>query len=179
MTSFSCGGRNRTHVTTVQSRLPVPARDPPHHLVRTAGFEPAISCARSTRNARLSHVLKSQSAQRESNRAPPGRVVLPPWQGSRLPLHHGRLLCCQIVKDRKSTGPPSGRCPDSNPRRRITRAESSPLDDQCFQFQVGPLGLEPRPARLRAGDAAANTSIPCCLCHFNRPGRSRTVVWPL
>ncbi len=28
---------------------------------------------------------------------------------------------------------------------------------------MGPLGLEPRPARLRAGDAAANTSIPCCL----------------
>lgn len=47
---------------------------------------------------------------------------------------------------------------DSNPRCRITSAESSPLDDQCL-LSAGPLGLEPRPARLRAGDAAANTSI--------------------
>ena len=32
VTSTSCGGRNRTHVTTVQSRLSVPAQPPPHHL---------------------------------------------------------------------------------------------------------------------------------------------------
>ena len=32
VTSTSCGGRNRTHVTTVQSRLSVPAQTPPHHL---------------------------------------------------------------------------------------------------------------------------------------------------
>ena len=52
----------------VNSRLPVPARAPPHHAsVRTAGFEPAISCSRSTRNTRLSHVLIIKSAQRESN----------------------------------------------------------------------------------------------------------------
>jgi hypothetical protein len=121
-----------------------------HGRVRTAGFEPAISCARSTRIPRLSHVLNQEH--------PAGvEPALPPWQGSRLPLHHGRLWCFQIVKDRKSTGW------DSNPRRRITGAESSPLDDQCFLSQVGPLGLEPRPARLRAGDAAANTSIPCCV----------------
>ena len=35
--------------------------------VRTAGFEPAISCSRSTRNTRLSYVLFIKSAQRESN----------------------------------------------------------------------------------------------------------------
>ena len=34
--------------------------------VRTAGFEPALSCSRSTRNTRLSYVLL-QSAQRELN----------------------------------------------------------------------------------------------------------------
>jgi hypothetical protein len=52
--------------------------------VRTAGFEPAISCARSTRNARLSHVL---------NRERPAGVepALPAWQAGRLPLHHGRI----------------------------------------------------------------------------------------
>ena len=35
-----------------------------------------------------------------------------------------------------------------------------PLDDQCLLFSVGPEGLEPSPARLRAGDAAANTLVP-------------------
>ncbi len=35
--------------------------------VRTTGFEPAISCAQSRRNARLSHVLNHQSVQRELN----------------------------------------------------------------------------------------------------------------
>ncbi len=45
----NCGGRNRTRVTAVNSRLPVPARVPPQSPsvrlapVRTAGFEPAIS----------------------------------------------------------------------------------------------------------------------------------------
>jgi hypothetical protein len=49
--------------------------------------------------------------------------------------------------------------PDSNRRIRITGAESWPLDDQCLS--VGPEGLEPSPARLRAGNAAANTLILC------------------
>ncbi len=35
--------------------------------VRTAGVEPAISCARGTRNTRLSYVLFVKSVQRESN----------------------------------------------------------------------------------------------------------------
>jgi hypothetical protein len=41
----------------------------PHRItsVRTVGFEPAVSCSRGTRNARLSHVLNLESAQRESN----------------------------------------------------------------------------------------------------------------
>ncbi len=88
--------------------------------------------------------------------------MLPPWHGGRLPLHHGRLRPDRIVKEpaeKKSTGG------DSNPRCRLTRAESLPLDDQCLFFRciltVGPEGLEPSPSRLRAGDAAANTSIPC------------------
>ena len=116
--------------------------------VRTAGFEPAISCARGTRNARLSHIL----IQRER---PAGvEPALPPWQGSRLPLHHGRLSVTTKLSNSKSTGP------DSNRRHRITGAESWPLDDQCL-LSVGPEGLEPSPARLRAGNAAANTLILC------------------
>ena len=126
--------------------------------VRTAGFEPAISCARGTRNPRLSHVLK--------NERPAGiEPALPPWQGSRLPLHHGRLSVTTKLSNSKSTGP------DSNRRHRITGAESWPLDDQCL-LPVGPEGLEPSPARLRAagtrhtappgaGSATANTLILC------------------
>ena len=48
---------------------------------------------------------------------------------------------------------------DSNPRRRVTGAESSPLDDQC-ELSVGPDGLEPSPTWVRARHAAANTLIP-------------------
>src|SRR5262249_10090728 len=51
---------------------------------------------------------------------------------------------------------------DSNPRFRITGAESSPLDDQCLSHSVGPEGLEPSPTWLRARHAAANTLIPFC-----------------
>ncbi len=75
-------------------------------------------------------------------------------------------MVISIVKDRKSTGW------DSNPRRRITGAESLPLDDQCLLLihqivEVGSEGLEPSPVRLRAGCAAANTSIPYYLFSFS------------
>src|SRR5438309_9735572 len=53
-----------------------------------------------------------------------------------------------------------GTTPDSNRRHRITGAESWPLDDQ-YLLSVGPEGLEPSPARLRAGNAAANTVVLC------------------
>lgn len=170
----SCGGRNRTCAQAVNSRLPVPTRDPPHQQVRTAGFEPAISCARdhpaggARRNPRLSHVLKDER--------PAGiEPALPPWQGSRLPLHHGRLSVTTKLSTSESTGP------DSNRRHRITGAESWPLDDQCLCFsRTGPIRLrrigarlEPSPARLRAATrhtaqsraavcpAAANTLVLC------------------
>ena len=64
---FSCGGRNRTCVRTVNSRLPVPARTPPHRSVRMVGLEPTLSCSRRTRDPQLPHILILQSAQRESN----------------------------------------------------------------------------------------------------------------
>ena len=121
------------------------------------------------KGARLSHVLNQER--------PAGvEPALPPWQGSRLPLHHGRLSYIELSKNTRAPDPPAGRCPDSNPRPRITSAESLPLDNQCLLPPVGSLGLEPRPARLRAGDAATNTSIPCCSRRFSGLGRSRTVV---
>ena len=43
-----------------------------------------VSCARSRRTTRLSHTLK---LKRPAGVEP----ALPPWQGSRLPLHHGRI----------------------------------------------------------------------------------------
>ena len=133
MTSVSCGGRNRTCVKTVNSRPPVPARAPPHQTtrldrvaepsrlaivdrsgsnnltqfnqIRTAGFEPAISCSRSTRPVQCE---RGQTFPRPDKcrltvcRERPAGVepALPPWQGSRLPLHHGRVVNEQIVKER-------------------------------------------------------------------------------
>jgi hypothetical protein len=92
--------------------------------VRTAGFEPALSCSRSTRNTRLSYVPFIKSAQRESNphfchgKAAGYRYIM------------GALWCAELSMN-KSTGR------DSNPRRRITGAVSSPLDDQCLLFKWG------------------------------------------
>ena len=63
--------------------------------VRTAGFEPALSCSRSTRNTRLSYVLLTESAQRELNphfrhgKAAGYRYIM------------GALKLCRIVKDQE------------------------------------------------------------------------------
>jgi hypothetical protein len=95
----SCGGRNRTCVWAVNSRLPVPARVPPQLRTRSGrldlnhGHRPAWmrvgrSCTRSTRITRLSHVLRLQTKKRPAGVEP----ALPPWQDGRLPLHHGRVF---------------------------------------------------------------------------------------
>ena len=72
----------------------LPTRVHRNRSVRTAGFEPALSCSRSTRNTSLSYVLHQER--------PTGvEPVIPPWQGGRLPLHHGRDLCgldCQRTR---------------------------------------------------------------------------------
>ena len=107
----------------------------------------------------------------------------PPWQGSRLPLHHGRLIGCRVVKDRERRDVP--RAPGGN-RTLVTAlrvrclAAGPPVLIRCGQpiaslslngcpkpkldvdksAEVGPEGLEPSPAWVRTRDAAANTSIP-------------------
>jgi hypothetical protein len=48
--------------------------------------------------------------------------ALPPWQGSRLPLQHGHMTASELSM--KQQRAPGG-------TRRITGAESSPLNDQC------------------------------------------------
>ena len=102
----------------------------------------------------------------------------PPWQGSRLPLHHGRVVGSRLVKDHQSTGR------DSNPRRRITGAVSWPLGHQCmflcgfgkaecrFEWpfksssqrpssaEVGLVGIEPTSSGLRDRCITLSATIP-------------------
>lgn len=86
----SCGDRNRTCVTTVNSRLPVPARTPPQCVaVSVVGFEPTFSCARSTRISKLSHTLKLVRGVPRTTLHPVGvEPTHPPWRDGTLPLRH-------------------------------------------------------------------------------------------
>jgi hypothetical protein len=64
-----------------------PLADPRTHSlgVRTAGFEPAISCARGTRiKPGFPHPVF------QTKRPAGVEPAHPPWRGSRQPLHHGR-----------------------------------------------------------------------------------------
>ncbi len=68
-----------------------------------------------------------------------------------------RIVCIRrlrIVKERTES---AGR--ESNPRLRLTRAASVRPDPRRLK-RLGPEGLEPSPAWLRARDAAANTLVP-------------------
>ena len=79
------GGRIRTCALKLSELARCQASRHPGK-VGAGGFEPPISCSRSTRVSRLPHALISTSKH------PAGvEPALPPWQGSRLPLHHGRV----------------------------------------------------------------------------------------
>ena len=131
------------------------------------GFEPTLSCSRRRRTTRLSHTLKMKR--------PAGvEPALPPWQGSRLPLHHGRVE--SLVELSKIRAPGGTRTHVAalrvrGPRRWTTSAFHS----------VGSEGLEPSPTWLRARHAASNTLIPCscfvscCLCAQSWRGGNRTL----
>ena len=127
----------------------------PHRImsVRTAGFEPAISCSRGTRNTRLSYVL---IRERPAGVEP----ALPPWQGGRLPLHHGRLVGSRIVKDPRA---PDQRCasvpglePSSPHYESGVFAARSPV----LVFQVGPVGIEPTSSGLRDRCITLSATVP-------------------
>jgi hypothetical protein len=119
--------------------------------VRTTGFEPAISCARSTRITKLSHVLM-ESAQRESNphfrdgKTAGYRYIMSALSEDRFVKDHKREHRVGL----EPTSPHYG-CGILAARR--------PVRFQLQINQVGPEGLEPSPHRLRAGDAAANTLV--------------------
>ena len=143
-----------------------------------AGFEPAISCSRNTRNTRLSYILPASPKQivlpvnilrrsptnrraRDSEERPAGvEPALPPWQGDRLPLHHGRVVVCRIVKDPRAPG--ETRTLVAALRVRYPRRRPSLRDGARTSAitSVGPEGLEPSPGGLRIRYAAANTLIP-------------------
>jgi hypothetical protein len=107
----SCGGRNRTCVGMINSHLPVPTRAPPQSKLLPE-------------NRRHPWLAWEKSTQRESN--PHFR----PGKAAGCPYIMGAFLSswssCQRSKNYESTGW------DSNPRFRITGAESSPLNDPCL-----------------------------------------------
>ena len=104
---------------TVRSLLPTRV----HRImsVRTVGFEPTISCFRSRRNG--------QAFPRPDSRAPSGSrtrtSAMARRQAAATSWALGWKPNCQRPK---STGW------ESNPRRRITKAVSSPLDHRCRNY---------------------------------------------
>lgn len=77
--------------------------------------------------------------------------ALPPWQGSTLPLHHGRLCYDQIVKEREhwaglEPALPHYGCGVLAARRPV------PINS------VGPAGVEPTPSGLKVRHAACYTT---------------------
>ena len=89
----SCGGRNRTCEKTVNSRLPVPAQTPPQE----ENTNSVTSYAAHAMTSALKTPMESATPPRQPMQTPglqkrPAGVepALPPWQGSRRPLHHGR-----------------------------------------------------------------------------------------
>jgi hypothetical protein len=82
--------------------------------VGVAGFEPTMSCSRSTRISRLAYTPLSKRRELPSSKEPrhhkkhPAGVepVHPPWRGSRQPLHHGCAeteLNCQRTRAQGET----------------------------------------------------------------------------
>ena len=140
---LSCGGRNRTCEVTLNRRPPVPAQAPPQ-------------CSRRSR-IRTDALLLPKQADFQTflyavdKKHPAGvEPALPPWQGSRLPLHHGCVWLNKLSKIRRAG---------------VHRRDF---------HSVGSEGLEPSPIWLRARHAAASTLIPYCFV-FSRRGGNRTL----
>ena len=99
-----------------------------------AGFEPAISCSRSTRNFRLSYILNQNNVQSSQTHSETPKSV---QRESNPRFLHGKQVGYRYIMGAKKTdiGLSNSKSTrrDSNPRHRITGAVSSPLDDQCHQ----------------------------------------------
>jgi hypothetical protein len=119
----STGGRSRTSNRRLNRAPPYRSATPVFEIhllpsVGMAGFEPAISCSRSRRISQaFPHPDQVPSGSRTRTSAMARRqAAATSWARSR------RI---RSARETESTGW------DSNPRRRITGAVSSPLDDQC------------------------------------------------
>jgi hypothetical protein len=134
-----------------------------------AGFEPALSCSQGRRI--------EPGFPTSRTKCPAGvEPALPPWQGDRLPLHHGHSF-------------PTPNC-QGNREHRVGLEPTSPHYG-CGVFAarrpvlitgVGPEGLEPSPAWLRARGSATRALAPHehhSQSNSSRPRRSRTFVFRL
>jgi hypothetical protein len=93
--------------------------------VRTVGFEPTISCFRSRRNG--------QAFPRPDSRAPSGsRTGHHPKDGPSAMARRQAAATSWALGWKPNCQRPKSTGRDSNPRRRITKAVSSPLDHRCL-----------------------------------------------
>ena len=108
----SSGGWTRT-ITRLLNR------EPPYRLghtgllftkVRTTGFEPAISCTRSTRNTKLSHILITRVAQWESNPH----------------FRHGKAVGCRYIMGAFASQPNCQTSISAEAAAKSTEPESNP-----------------------------------------------------
>ncbi len=128
----SCGGRNRTCGTKINSPRPVPTQD-------TASISSITMAVYPRRSQRIDD---ERSGATCSRKRPAGiEPTHPAWQAGRLPLHHGR----DTTRTELS---------------KIRRGLFSMAELSVRLFSVGPEGLEPSPAWVRTRDAAVNTSVP-------------------
>lgn len=164
----SSGSRNRTCVWAINSRLPVPAQDPPHHISQR-GRNRTDGLVR-PRHAPCSIRIGGQPfPHAEIKERPVGfEPTQLPWQSSTLRLHHGRQKFwpdCQRSRNIKwdrtdlNRGHRSAWMPDwSNPVK--SRGAPNPRLSR---------GLGRLPLTLRSR----------CVLHSSRRGRNQSAVWPL
>ncbi len=123
------------------------------------GFPTSCLRARS-RPSRWSTLVRRPTGRhaRDSGERPAGvEPARSPWQGDRLPLHHGRKMVCRIVNEQEHR---EGLEPSSPHYGCGILAAGRPVPSIA---SVGPEGLEPSLGGLRARCAAADTLIPCIL----------------
>jgi hypothetical protein len=121
--------------------------------VRMVGFEPTISCSRSTRHEKAT---PCQAFPHPDNEERPARIELaiPPWQGDGLPLHHGRLLLAQ-PNCQRSRAPSEDRTHAAALRKRCHSTRPSVLI-----HSVGSVGIEPTSTGLRVRCITLSATIP-------------------
>ena len=121
------------------------------------GRRSRIAVARA--GTRFSHVLLS------SERPAGVEPARPPWQGDRLPLHHGRALAFRIVKEpehRVGVEPTSRRYEGRilAAGRPVLFARGEPRFPREPFPQVGPVGIEPTSPGLRNRCIAVSATVP-------------------